>query len=198
MFFLIFWAVLFILSVLVALSHKKQGTACRYMPSVGKNNGVFHACAQTCDERSREQEREIAKFKADALTLAARVGVLENQLKEANESTQRSAEFHKRAIEERDVARDRVEELETRLKEADESDDGVKVSFASARKSLTKAKLKQLREALEAAPDGAGFGGSVSVYDKKTKRLQLVQLTSKVQALEILSKAEKGNVDIVI
>ncbi|CAM6004842.1 unnamed protein product [Sphagnum balticum] len=64
---------------------------------------------------------------------------------------------------------------------------------------LQKQKLKQLRNALESAPTGAsGFGGSCSVYDKKTKRVSLVEFKSKQDALDILDRAEKGNVDIII
>ena len=97
--------------------------------------------------------------------------------------------------------RAQIEDLNERLVEKDkkeEENDALVVKYANARNSLNKVKLKQLRKELEAAPNGAGFGGSAMVYDKKTKRLTTVQLTSKAQALELVSKAEKGNVDIVI
>jgi len=95
-------------------------------------------------------------------------------------------------------AKDKIKELEAKIKEL-ESDQSKKVTYAQGRKVLTKAKLKALRAQIEAVPSNAkGFGGSVTVYDKKTKRLSFVSFESKSEALEILEKAEKGNVDIVI
>jgi preprotein translocase subunit SecD len=141
---------------------------------------------------------ELEKYKTDNVTLISRVGVLESSLAQEKDQTAvyfRGYEEGKKKISELE---DTVSSLQGQV-EVFENADSKKVTYASARKVLTKAKLKQLRESLEAVPAGAnGFSGSCSVYDKKTKRLSVIQLTSKEQALEILSRAEKGHVDIVL
>lgn len=94
-------------------------------------------------------------------------------------------------------ANDMIEELQQTVKSL-ESKTSKKVTYASARKSLNKTKMKELKAALEKVPAGASFGGSVSVYDKKTKSLKVVELKSKEEALKILKQAENGTLDIVM
>jgi hypothetical protein len=140
----------------------------------------------------RKSESEIvAKYRKDNEALMARVASLEIVSQELKETlVTEGAELAKEKCRNAELAA-RVEELE--------SDNSKAVTYASGRKVMTKAKLKSLRAQLEAVPEGAsGFGGSVSVYNKKTKRLSIVELKSKAQALELVSKAEKGNVDIIV
>lgn len=147
---------------------------------------------------NRALKKEVEKYKKDNLTLMGKVSALEESLAKHKKDLAYERENTDRldlCCNEKNLA---IQALEEKVKDL-ESDSSKKVTYANARKALTKAKLKQLRDKLEAVPGGAtGFGGSVSVYDKKTKRLAVVQLTSKEQALEILSRAEKGHVDIVI
>lgn len=99
-----------------------------------------------------------------------------------------------------------VKKLETTIKEKNTEiaklqarAEGTPVKYVSARKTLTKTRLKDLRARLEAVPANvAGFGGSVSLYDKKTKRVSVVQFSSKADAMAILERAEKGNVEIIM
>lgn len=158
----------------------------------------YHSCVDTCEKDIENLETECENLRKDNLVLIGKVTNLQSQNKALEENkTNLSAgveEFQK-TIGDRD---ERIAELEKRLEEADEKADGTPVKFASARKVLTKAKLAQLRKALESAPNGQGFGGSCSVYDKKTKRLSLVEFKNKQDALDVLSKAEKGHVDIVM
>lgn len=159
----------------------------------------YHSCVDTCEKDIANLETEIASLKSDNLTLISKVGVLESQnrsLKDERDTFDAELTKLEREASDKD---ERVEELEARLKEADERADGTPVKYASARKSLSKAKLASLRKALEAAPAGAaGFGGSCSVYDKKTKRVSLVEFKSKAEALDLLDKADKGNVEIIM
>lgn len=146
------------------------------------------------------------KYKADNIKLLSEVAVLQTQLKNEKDQTAiylKGYESKKKEVlnleKEAEVLNKQIEELEARVEELESDDNGKKVTFASARKSMSKAKLKALREQLESVPAGAtGFGGSVSVYDKKTKRLKVVELKSKAEALELVSRAEKGNVEIII
>lgn len=137
-------------------------------------------------------------YKQDNLKLMGQVSSLSSALADCKEELEEAHEEKEGVQRQLTAAQETIEKLDERIKEL-ENDGSVKVTYAQARKTLTKAKLKAMRDRLEAVPAGAqGFQGSVSVYDKKTKRLSVVQLTSKDQALEILSRAEKGNVDIVI
>lgn len=146
-----------------------------------------------------ESKAELESLRKDNTTLIARVGVLESANKELKEDLSDKSKDLTKIEQLLADSREREEELESRLKEADEQAAGTPVNYASARKALTKAKLKQLRTALEAAPNSAsGFGGSCSIYDKKTKRVSLVEFKSKSHALEVLEKAEKGHVDIIM
>lgn len=159
----------------------------------------YHACVDTCEKDIENLETECENLRKDNLVLISKVTQLQAQEKKGQEastsSLKRIAELSKE-VEDKD---ERIEELEQRLKDADEKADGTPVKYASARKALTKAKLSQLRKQLESVPSGAGgFGGSCSVYDKKTKRVSLVEFKTKQEALDLLSRAEKGNVDIIM
>jgi chromosome segregation ATPase len=153
----------------------------------------------TCEKDIENLETESENLRKDNLVLIQKVGTLESankDLKAKLEDSETNLEGVRGQLQERD---DRIKELEQRLEEADEKADGTPVKYASARKALTKAKLAQLRKALQAAPAGAaGFGGSCSVYNKKTKRVSLVEFKSKADALDVLSQAEKGHVDIIM
>ena len=141
--------------------------------------------------KKKTESEEVAKYKADNVKLLSRISTLESKLKSSEERAKQHHENHQ------DAER-KLEEAEATIARL-EKDDSQKVTYATARKTMTKDKLKKMRQSLEAIPSGAtGFGGSVSVYDKKTKRLSVVQLKSKTEALEIVAKAEKGHVDIVI
>ena len=159
----------------------------------------YHSCVDSCERDIENLETECENLRKDNTTLMGRVSTLEvanKELKEQEKTSSYSLDQKDKLVTELE---DRIKELEQRLEEADEKADGTPVKYASARKTLTQAKLKQLRKALEAAPAGAqGFGGSCSVYDKKTKRVSLVEFKSKQDALDLLSKAEKGNVDIIM
>jgi predicted RNase H-like nuclease (RuvC/YqgF family) len=159
----------------------------------------YHSCVDTCEKDIENLETECENLRKDNITLMSKVGVLENNLSSANkEGNQRGATILELQgqVKEKD---ERIEELEKRLEEADQRNEGTPVKYASARKTLTKAKLASLRKALEAAPSGAqGFGGSCSIYDKKTKRVSLVEFKSREEALALVEKAEKGNVDIIM
>lgn len=158
----------------------------------------YHSCVDTCEKDIDNLETEIESQKKDNLTLISKVGVLEAQNSNFKQDLATAKEEIKSLRDEVDGKNERIEELETRLSEADEKSDGTPVKYASARKALTKAKLASLRKALEAAPSSQGFGGSCSVYNKKTKRVSLVEFKSKADALDILDKAEKGHVDIIM
>lgn len=159
----------------------------------------YHTCVDSCEKDIENLETEIQLQKKDNLTLMGRVSSLETGNVELKKDLVSADSKVKSLQEELEAKEERISELEERLKEADEKADGTPVKYASARKALTKAKLKQLRNALESAPAGAGgFGGSCSVYDKKTKRVSLVEFKSKQDALDILDRAEKGNVDIIM
>jgi chromosome segregation ATPase len=159
----------------------------------------YHSCVDTCEKDIDNLETECENLRKDNLILIGKVTALQTREKklqdDVSEMTQVANEnFDK--VKEKD---ERISELEQRLQEADEKADGTPVKYASARKTLTKAKLKQLRDRLEAVPSGAtGFGGSCSVYDKKTKRLSVVEFKSKDEALALVDRAEKGYVDIVM
>lgn len=159
----------------------------------------YHSCVDTCEKDIANLETESENLRKDNVVLVGKVATLQDQNKSL---TQEIASFDKDLNSLRQQLtdkEDRIQELEKRLEEADEKADGTPVKYASARKTLTKAKLKQLRESVEKVPAGAtGFGGTVSVYDKKTKRVSLVEFKSKQDALDILDKAEKGNVDIIM
>jgi predicted RNase H-like nuclease (RuvC/YqgF family) len=159
----------------------------------------YHSCVDSCEKDIENLETECENLRKDNLTLISRVTQLQASNKELNterDTFGKELDEQAKTISEKN---ERIEELEERLKEADLKADGTPVKYASARKALTKAKLKQLRNALESAPAGAGgFGGSCSVYDKKTKRVSLVEFKSKQDALDILDRAEKGNVDIIM
>lgn len=159
----------------------------------------YHSCVDTCEKDIDNLETECENLRKDNLTLMGRVSSLEagsKSTKDELEKANREVDSQRELLAEKN---ERISELEERLKDADEKAEGTPVKYASARKALTKAKLKQLRTALEASPAGAqGFGGSCSVYDKKTKRVSLVEFKSKADALELLDKAEKGNVDIIM
>lgn len=145
---------------------------------------------------NRALKREMAQYKADNLTLMGKVASLQSALDFRTKERDEESKDSDRLENELSIAKETISELQEKLEELEGS---TKVTYASARKVLTKAKLKQLRESLEKVPDSAnGFSGSCSVYDNKTKRLSVVQLTSKAQALEIVSRAEKGHVDIVL
>jgi chromosome segregation ATPase len=176
-------------------------------PTTVRNESAnYHTCISTCDADKAALKAEAEAQRSDNTKLIARVGVLDNQVTELRKdlaSSDAKVESLDELLGERDETitdlNERIAELEKRLSEADEKADGTPVKYASARKTMTKAKLAQLRKSLEDVPEGArGFGGSVTVYDKKTKRLSVVQLTSKEQALEVLGRAEKGNVEIVL
>lgn len=95
---------------------------------------------------------------------------------------------------------DTEEEIASLKKELEEfkNDNGKKVTYANARKVMNKAKLKEMKSALEKVPDGATFGATVSVYNKKTKKLTTVNPSSKQEALDLIKKAQKGQIDIVL
>ncbi|MCX9024670.1 MAG: hypothetical protein OIN85_01075 [Candidatus Methanoperedens sp.] len=162
---------------------------------------------QVAEPKSYEEIRaDRLKFQSDNLKLIARVGVLEKNIKDLKEDNQ-VLEDQKGSLEneidakdnEIDNLKDKIAALEERLADAKQDKNEKKVTYASARKVMTKAKLKDMRKALEAVPAGAnGFSGSVTVYDKKKKTLKNVKLESKQQALDIVTQAEKGNVDIVL
>jgi len=159
----------------------------------------YHTCVDTCERDIANLESEIELLKKDNATLMGRMATVEVANKDLKAENERLSSEVADKEQERREAQERIAELEQRLQEADERADGTPVKYASARKTLTKAKLAQLRKSLEAVPDGAqGFGGSVSVYDKKTKRVSLVEFKSKADALAVLEKAEKGNVDIIM
>ena len=144
-------------------------------------------------------KEENAKLKQDNLNLMGRYSTEQKacvdrgrQLDKVEAERDAAKAEVTKLVKENDELSDRVEELESDEK-------GTKVTYASARKIMTKAKLKDLRAQLEAVPRGAnGFHASVSVYDKRTKRLKVVELKSKEEALELVGRAEKGNVEIVI
>jgi chromosome segregation ATPase len=146
----------------------------------------------------KSENEEIKKYQKDNVTLMTKISELQAALTREVQST---VSFNKQLAFAEEQIKDgnkKIEELEKQLAEL-QAEKSKKVTYAQARKALTKAKLKALRQSLENIPSGAqGFSGSVSVYDKKTKKLSVIELKSKEQALEILSKAEKGNVDIVI
>lgn len=159
----------------------------------------YHSCVDTCERDMANLEAEVENLKKDNQTLMGRVASLEVFNKELKRDLE-SADAKVESLNDNLTAKDEeIAQLEERLEEADQKADGTPVKYASARKALTKAKLKQLRDRLESVPSGAsGFGGSCSVYDKKTKRLSLVEFKSKEDALAIVEKAEKGNVDIIM
>ncbi len=167
-------------------------------PVVEASKG-YHSCVDTCEKDIDNLETECENLRKDNLILIAKVNTLQQQNKSLNEERDTfGKELDEQATKLGDY-NERIKELEERLAEADEKADGTPVKYASARKALTKAKLKQLRSQLESVPSGAnGFGGSCSVYDKKTKRVSLVEFKNKQEALDLLSKAEKGNVDIIM
>lgn len=189
---------------LFGLKSKEEATSCNTLAGSTGSNKVpeaskgYHSCVSTCEQDIENLETECDGLRRDNEVLIAKLASLQVNEKKGQEASDASLkqilELSKQ-VEERD---ERIAELEQRLVEADEKADGTPVKYASARKALTKAKLKQLRTALEAAPNGAGFGGSCSVYDKKTKRVSLVEFKSKADALAILDKADKGNVDIIM
>ena len=159
----------------------------------------YHSCVATCDKDIENLETEAENLRKDNLVLIGKVTTLQAQEQKGQAASTASikqiGELSKQ-VADRD---ERIKELEDRLAEADEKADGTPVKYASARKALTKAKLAQLRKALQAAPAGAaGFGGSCSVYNKKTKRVSLVEFKSKADALDLLDQAEKGHVDIIM
>ncbi len=159
----------------------------------------YHTCVDSCERDIENLETECDALRKDNEILIGKHSTLQvscKDLEKENESLKAKARELDAALTE---SSERTQELEKRLEEADERAEGTPVKYASARKALSKAKLKQLRESLEAVPAGAsGFGGSVSVYDKKTKRVSLVTFKSKADALAILDKADKGHVDIIM
>lgn len=158
----------------------------------------YHSCVNTCEKDIENLDLECDNLRKDNGVLAGKLSTLQVSAKD-HETTVTGLEDKVANLESQLSDRDElISELEKRLEDADEKADGTPVKYASARKALTKAKLKQLREALKAAPDHAGFGGSCSVYDKKTKRLSLVEFKSKADALAVLERAEKGHVDIIL
>jgi chromosome segregation ATPase len=159
----------------------------------------YHSCVDTCETDIENLETECENLRKDNLVLIGKVTSSQASSKEKEEDCKKlSAEVIEKAATIISL-NERIEELEKRLEEADERADGTPVKYASARKTMTKAKLKQLRERLEAVPANAGgFGGSVSIYDKKTKRVSVVEFKSKADAIAILEKAEKGNVEIIM
>lgn len=165
----------------------------------------YHSCVATCEEDIENLETEADALRKDNEILIGKLSASQVSGKQLQDNAKQDAEdkeYLGKRLSEKDTTivelEDRIKELELRLEEADEKADGTPVKYASARKALTKAKLSQLRKALEAAPNGQGFGGSCSVYDKKTKRVSLVEFKSKADALDLLDKAEKGNVDIIM
>lgn len=167
-------------------------------PAVEASKG-YHTCVDSCEKDIANLESEIELLKKDNTTLMGRVSTAEVANTELRRDLESADDKAKRLAEESEAKDERIAELEKRLEEADEKADGTPVKYASARKTLSKAKLKQLRQSLEAVPDGAnGFGGSCSIYDKKTKRVSLVEFKSKSEALAIVEKAEKGNVEIIM
>lgn len=159
----------------------------------------YHSCVDSCERDIENLETECENLRKDNLVLIGKVTTLQAQEQKGQAASTASikqiGELTKQ-VAERD---ERIKELEERLQEADEKADGTPVKYASARKSLSKAKLAQLRKQVESVPSGAsGFGGTCSVYDKKTKRVTLVEFKSKADALALLDKADKGNVEIIM
>lgn len=159
----------------------------------------YHTCVDSCERDIENLGTECEALRKDNLTLIGKVTTLQTGQKDDETTIAHLTETVDNLKADVETKDERILELEKRLEEADERAEGTPVKYASARKALTKAKLKQLRAQLEAIPSGAsGFGGSCSVYDKKTKRVSLVEFKSKDDALKIVEKAEKGNVDIIM
>lgn len=175
---------------------KKEEKTQAAQPEVSKG---YHSCVDTCEKDIENLETECENLRKDNLTLMGKVSSLEVANKSLKDEVASLDKDVKTLRDESSEKEDRIKELEARLEEADQRTEGTPVKYASARKALTKSKLSALRKSLEAVPSGAqGFGGSCSVYDKKTKRLSLVEFKSKEEALELVAKAEKGHVDIVM
>jgi len=74
----------------------------------------------------------------------------------------------------------------------------VKLSDTQAKKQLrdlTKAKIKQLEAQLRAAPEQ--LQGATMVYNKRTKKVGLVEFKSKTEALALVKKAKSGSIRFV-
>jgi predicted RNase H-like nuclease (RuvC/YqgF family) len=187
------------MSFLKKLFGSKEDHGTCALPKNPQASKGYHACVDSCEKDMENLETECENLRKDNLVLIGKVGSLEAANKELRDKTgslEDERDELKRDLSERE---ERINELEKRLEEADAKADGTPVKYASARKALTKAKLAQLRKQLENVPSGAGgFGGSCSVYDKKTKRVSLVEFKSKDDALDLLTRAEKGNVDIIM
>ncbi len=104
------------------------------------------------------------------------------------------------------AALDKVASLETKLekvtKERDEAvasqkEGGKKISDKKIVTELKKKSLSELKKALEKVPSGSRLGGTAVTYNKKSKKVVPVELTSKEQALDLIKQAEKGTISIV-
>jgi hypothetical protein len=64
-------------------------------------------------------------------------------------------------------------------------------------KKLGAKALGKVREALDKVPNGAQLQGHCIVYDKKSKKIKLVEVSSKDEALRLIDKADKGDVTFI-